>query len=256
MPRVAGSLRALLTNIIDYAGLFPPAALPFEIVAERYRGFQASPESWMLNRLVLTVGMLPKSGGNPDWRITLLADSDPGPLPPQVESIESKSVDFVSDRPVYYEAPVKEIVRGFAKIRTGGLAPEAIPSAETVARFLTEAAARRIPFKATAGLHHAIRSARALTYAADSPRAAMHGFLNVFAAAVLAWHGAEAALLVELLEDPNPDAFYFADDALLWRDVRMTTEQIAGARREFAHSFGSCSFEEPVSELRELGLLP
>jgi hypothetical protein len=31
---------------------------------------------------------------------------------------------------------------------------------------------------------------------------------------------------------------------------------VKAARREFSHSFGSCSFEEPVTELRELALLP
>jgi hypothetical protein len=84
----------------------------------------------------------------------------------------------------------------------------------------------------------------------------MHGFLNVFAAAVLAWHGAETPLLVELLEESAATALQFSDDALVWRGHRVTTAQIAEARREFAHSFGSCSFEEPVTELRALGLLP
>ena len=41
-----------------------------------------------------------------------------------------------------------------------------------------------------------------------------------------------------------------------WRSHRIGTEQLRSARSEFAHSFGSCSFEEPVGELRELGLLP
>jgi len=36
---------------------------------------------------------------------------------------------------------------------------------------------------------------------------------------------------------------------------RLTASQIDSARREFAHSFGSCSFEEPIDGLRELGLL-
>jgi hypothetical protein len=84
----------------------------------------------------------------------------------------------------------------------------------------------------------------------------MHGFLNVFAAAVLAWHGAGAPLLIELLEERAAATLQFSDDALVWRGHRVTTAQIAEARRAFAHSFGSCSFEEPVSELRELGLLP
>jgi hypothetical protein len=33
-------------------------------------------------------------------------------------------------------------------------------------------------------------------------------------------------------------------------------DEIAEARERFAHSFGSCSFEEPLADLRALGLLP
>jgi hypothetical protein len=250
--RVADAFRALLANLIDYAGLYPPASLPLEAVLERYRGFRASPESWMLNRLVLPAVRLPEARLDPAWRITLLVDDDPGPLPPQIETLETRSLYLESALPVYYEAPIGDPMRAFAKVRTGGLTPDAIPSANALAEFLS----RRVPFKATAGLHHPLRSERPLTYALDSPRAPMHGFLNVFAAAVLAWHGAAAPLLVELLEERAASALEFSDDALVWRGHRVTTAQIAEARRAFAHSFGSCSFEEPVTELRELGLLP
>jgi hypothetical protein len=249
---VADALRALLANLIDYAGLYPPASLPLEVVLERYRGFRASPESWMLNRLVLPAARLPEARLDPAWRVTLLVEDDPGPLPTQVETLETKNLNLESTLPVYYEAPLVDLSRAFAKVRTGGLTPDAIPSAAALAEFLS----RRVPFKATAGLHHPLRSERPLTYALDSPRAPMHGFLNVFAAAVLAWHGAGAPLLIELLEERAAATLQFSDDALVWRGHRVTTAQIAEARRAFAHSFGSCSFEEPVSELRELGLLP
>src|SRR6185436_8562609 len=119
--------------------------------------------------------------------------------------------------PTYYELPLSEIPGGLAKVRTGALTPEAIPSPESLAAFLADAAARRLAFKATAGLHHPLRSNRALTYAIDTPRAAMHGFLNVFAAAAFAWHGTEPAALVDLLQETDITAFRFDDDALDWR---------------------------------------
>jgi hypothetical protein len=255
MARVPAALRALLTELIDYAGLYPPAALPLPIVEERYQGFRASPEAWMLHRLVLPVGKLPEAHLDPAARVTLLAEADPGALPPQVESIETKSAAEFS-LPVYRELPLDRIHDGFAKVRTGGLTPEAIPSAEELGAFLCAAAARKLPFKATAGLHHPIRSVRPLTYALDSPEAPMHGFLNVFGAAAMAWHGMDLGHVVELLEERDPEALVFTDDEFLWNGHRLTTDQVAGARREFAHSFGACSFEEPVSELRGLGLLP
>jgi hypothetical protein len=158
--------------------------------------------------------------------------------------------------PTYCEAPLDEITDAYAKVRTGGLTPDIIPSSEAVAQFLHQAAGRRIPFKATAGLHHPIRSERALTYAAHSPRAVMHGFVNVFVAAAFAWMGADRRLLIDILNESDPAAFHFLDGEMLFRRMSLGTSQIAEARQDFAHSFGSCSFEEPVSDLKELGWLP
>ena len=57
-----------------------------------------------------------------------------------------------------------------AKVRTGGVTADAFPSAEQLARFLAACVAHRVAFKATAGLHHAVR------------RREDHGFLNILAA--------------------------------------------------------------------------
>jgi hypothetical protein len=78
----------------------------------------------------------------------------------------------------------------------------------------------------------------------------------VFTAAAFAWHNADRGLLVSVLNEEDSRAFEFAGDELRWRGRRLTAEQIQTARREFAHSFGSCSFEEPVADLRESGYLP
>jgi hypothetical protein len=252
--RLAPPLKALLANLIDYAGLYPPAGLPLEIVIERYRCFLASPDGWILNRLVLPAAKLAEAPPEEKWRVTLLVDDEPGPLPAQVETLETKSAHRLS-LPTYCEAPLDEISGAFAKIRTGGLTPDAIPGTQQIAQFLHAAAARKLAFKATAGLHHALRAMRALTYAPDSPRATMHGFLNVFTAAAFAWQGAELGLLADLLNETEAGAFQFGGKALEWRGHKLTNEQIAAARRDFAHSFGSCSFEEPISDLRALNLL-
>jgi hypothetical protein len=254
MGMMTRSLRALLANLIDYAGLYPPAALPVDRVAENYKRYLDLPESWMLNRLVLPLSKLKEFEVDRRWRITLLVDDEPGSLPEQVETFETKGVRLLL-LPTYCEAPLDQVRNAFAKVRTGGLTPDAIPSSHAVADFLLRAAARRIPFKATAGLHHPIRSEQALTYAADSPRAVMHGFVNVFIAAALAWHGMDRALLLEVLNETSPSGFEFHEGGLGWRGHRLSTTQIETARRDFAHSFGSCSFDEPVADLRKLGWL-
>jgi hypothetical protein len=188
-------------------------------------------------------------------RITLLVDDEAGPLPQQVETLETKGTRRLS-LPTYCEAPLSEISGAFAKVRTGGLTPESIPPSKDLADYLAAAADRRQPFKATAGLHHPVRSMRPLTYAQDSPRAIMHGFLNVFVAAAFAWHGTECNVLLDVLNETEADVFAFGPKSLEWRGRTLSTEQIADARRNFAHSFGSCSFEEPIGDLRALGLLP
>ena len=83
----------------------------------------------------------------------------------------------------------------------------------------------------------------------------VYGFINVFAAAAFAWHGAGRDLLTAILTEEDSNAFEFTEDELRWRGRRLTCAQVQIARAEFAHSFGSCSFEEPVADLHELGYL-
>jgi hypothetical protein len=229
------SLQALLTNLIDYAGLYPPAALPLTSVLSNYQRYLDSPQAWMLNRLVLPVDKIHVIQPADRWRLTLLVDREPGPLPSYVETLETKS-DARLSLPTYCEVPLDQLTGGYAKIRTTD------PSSATLAAFLHEAAARRVPFKATAGLHHAIR-------------AEMHGFINLFGAAAFAFQGMDREELRQALDETDPEAFIFRDAHLQWRGHTTSTAEIEDTRRNFAHSFGSCSFEEPVDELRALGLL-
>ena len=221
MPRMPDSLRALLANLIDYAGLYPPAGLALPAVLENYETYLASPESRMLNRLVLPAAKLPEAPLGDNWRVTLLVEGEPGPLPAQVETLETRLPHRVS-LPTYCEASIGGIQGGFAKVRTGGLTPETIPSSEALADFLGEAASRHIAFKATAGLHHPIRSLHPLTYAPDSPCATMHGFVNVFVAAAFAWQGAERDAILDVLNEGDAGAFQFLTGELRWHGRSIT----------------------------------
>lgn len=143
-----------------------------------------------------------------------------------------------------------------AKIRTGHVNPELIPPIEHLARFIDTCAQAGVAFKATAGLHHAIRGEYKLTYEPDSDRAMMHGYLNVFIASALA-HGKRIsrAEIEAVLAETDASKFTFNDDTIGWRDHTITSDQIVAARERFAGSFGSCSFDEPTGELDELGLM-
>jgi hypothetical protein len=136
-----------------------------------------------------------------------------------------------------------------AKIRTGGLEAAAFPSPDQVASFLIAAREAGVSWKATAGLHHPLRRFR------QEVGTKMHGFLNVFCGAALAFAGRDEATLVRILNEEEAAAFRFTDDAFTWRDHRLDRASLARARAEFALSFGSCSYLEPVEDLKALGLL-
>lgn len=136
----------------------------------------------------------------------------------------------------------------YAKLRTGGITADAFPPLHDLRDFLLDCARRRLPWKATAGLHHACRAAYRLTYEPDSPSGVMHGFVNVGVAASLAWAGASADGLDAVLADPRPMA-WLAGDAVVWNGRRLELDTLVECRARFFRSFGSCSFDEPAGEL-------
>jgi hypothetical protein len=83
----------------------------------------------------------------------------------------------------------------------------------------------------------------------------MHGFLNLLIASALAWHGACKAVVQGALEERDPDSLRFEDDRAGWREHWLSFNELAAARAEFITGFGSCSFDEPVAEMKALGLL-
>jgi hypothetical protein len=141
-----------------------------------------------------------------------------------------------------------------AKIRAGGVKAEAFPSPARLARFLARASAAHVPVKATAGLHHAIRGDRRLTYEDDSASTTMHGFVNLVLAATLLTAGRIDEDLAEaLLDDHRAEVFKFGGRAGSWLNAVVTYTEIGHARRVLLRSVGSCSFDEPVSELTSRG---
>jgi hypothetical protein len=143
----------------------------------------------------------------------------------------------------------------FAKIRTGGITTEAFPEPETILRFLICARDAGVSFKATAGLHHPLRGRYPMTYEEDAELGTMTGFLNLFltAAAVHTDIGTGEEWLA-LLTEEGADAFSFPKASIRWRDLELPVAAIVAARHDFARSYGSCSFEEPIDGLRALAI--
>jgi len=139
--------------------------------------------------------------------------------------------------------------------RINGVVPGSIPATEHVARFIRACYAANVGFKATAGLHHPLRSEHGLSYEADAPRDVMHGFLNVFLTAAFHYNGLTARDTIDLLNATTLDGITMDDDKLAWREYVVTRNEVSTVRRRFATAFGSCSFTEPVDDLINLELL-
>ncbi|HEX6968757.1 MAG TPA: hypothetical protein VF174_08120 [Micromonosporaceae bacterium] len=128
-------------------------------------------------------------------------------------------------------------VRIAAKFRTGGLTADLFPSPMELAAVITACRDRRLPFKLTAGLHHAIRHTDPAT---GFPH---HGYLNVLAAGLAAARGGEAGEVTEWLEKV---------------EAAPLVEAVAARRHETRPlwiGYGSCSIDEPLEDLIGLGLL-
>jgi hypothetical protein len=322
----------MFEQLIDYAGLFPPARLDMKQVVENYDRYRHGEHAWMLGRLICPaarmdefgdcfqhvkfgaadtpwrISALGKGGQNaedlfsavgsdleairelvarfpgrivvdayecrlPTWRVdaghrSRLADTlarvaaridvdAPALLNPFFEiSFEGDwrrtAPDTIAILASHNERrpPVEKCGRFGAKIRTGGVTADLFPDPERVACFIQACHMNGVAFKATAGLHHPVRHFNTTV----STR--MHGFLNVFGAATLAQEYDMTAMeITRVLEDEATGNFSFGDGHFSWTSRRAGIDTITAARRDLATSYGSCSFEEPIADLRELGML-
>ena len=142
-----------------------------------------------------------------------------------------------------------------AKIRMGGITPEAFPPPSTVVQMLSALAKLRLPFKATAGLHHPIRSTQPLTYNPQSETSTMHGFVNLCCAAAVLYFGGNEQHAEDILKDEDRASWRIDNESLQWRHLKWTKDQLATLRRDFFIGIGSCSFEEPIHDLEAFGWL-
>lgn len=143
-----------------------------------------------------------------------------------------------------------------AKLRTGGVVPEAFPTSSGIVRFVQTCMAANVPFKATAGLHHPIRSFRPLTYEENSVNGTMHGFLNLFLMTGFARDGYRRSFLEGVMEEEFEEVFQFSETGAKWRDeFELNLYAIEQTRKLGIRSFGSCSFDEPIADLQKLGIL-
>lgn len=302
MPR---SLRSLLTGIIDYAGIYPPAKLPFEESLRNYVDYSVSAFHWLVGSFVcpvdklaelkareheyaklekLPIALIGRGGSNPEELTThCLEDyeifdslrssqweahsyefkisSDLAGSASLTEALNEAAEGCPASK-VFCEIPIIELTRDqidsaiksisitkrtFVKFRLGGANAQAFPDTETLAGAIESAASAGIGVKFTAGLHHPFYHMDKLL------NVRMHGFLNVFCAAVLAKaHALESQTIEAILMEMDRGEFCFDDDGIKVGNIGANIAQIHSGRA-FAVGFGSCSVMEPIEDLQNLG---
>ena len=220
---------ALLGELIDHAPLFPPASLPLDEALAEHDRARGGEHAWMLRRFVAPASRLAELDGD-DLRLSVVIDLPAVLDDPRVEAVEVPpgKDERPNAREVYLEGRIEP---GYgAKVRCGGAR---VPPVEELGAFIRACREQGVVFKATAGLHHAL------------PSGGEHGFLGLLAACVF---GDEEQAL-------RDDAFELDAESFRWSGREAGPDELARVRRELFSGIGSCSFDEPVDELRALGIL-
>ena len=295
------SVKALLSSIVDYAGLFPPAQLDLREAMANYAKYRISPNNWMLGRFVLPASRLEEFEALlpafplKQWSLSVIISGD---LELEIERVQLlnnrnkiaiTALEFPPIQPQeikrlvsflpakidsFFEIPLNADLEVYmsvlqhtaasAKIRTGGTTTAAFPSINQLSQCIFSFAKAQVSFKATAGLHHPLAANHRLTSDVDSPSTTMQGFLNVAVlAAFVYWQKVTPEDALELLKESSIDGFQFNADSISWsdspkerlRDRHLNLTELKEARQRFFRSFGSCSFQEPIEDLKHLKLL-
>lgn len=270
------SLNPLVARLCDDAAIFPPGLKPLPEAVPDHRAHLASSHAELVGPFIVSADRLDElaplvAGGEP-FDLTVTVPGGPAAVPsvlaavpPElrlvglevvpvglggaevVEALDELALDLGIT--VWVEIPRDERrprmiatlagTRYRAKFRTGGVRAELYPDETELGDAILACAAARVPFKATAGLHHAVRNT-------DDRGFEQHGFANILAATRLAVEGAEPAAVRAALADRDPDS--------VAARLKLTDAESAAVRAAFA-SFGTCSIDEPRDELAGLGLL-
>ena len=212
----------LIEGLVDDAGLFPPTSLSMAAALERHRAVQ---HPMLTGRFLVPGDRLAElsdlldapidvhvigPGTTTDDRIRVLAREgrEPGEMPCYVEGSDPGGC--------------------YGKVRCAGI------SDEDLARFIEVSARESRPFKATAGLHRAVRGWDGEGF---------HGYLNVLIAVAFAINGGRALAAIQE-----------SDPAVLVAEAHRLSDDQVTAVRWLLHSYGSCDTLQPYTDAQELGL--
>lgn len=169
-------------------------------------------------------------------------------------AVAGASLAEITDRvAAVAEARERQGLRVGAKVRCGGLQPGMVPTLPQLATFLVATRAHGLPFKATAGLHHAFTSTRG-----DDGTVDHVGFVSLLLASLATGAGdLDAAAVDDLLARTDTTGLELADERLVvpvdGKDsLDLDAEAITAARYRGFVAFGTCSFTEPAHDAQRL----
>ncbi|MFB9963947.1 hypothetical protein [Sinosporangium siamense] len=250
----------LFERLVDDAGLFPPTSLPMDEALARHARDLSGRSPVLTHLFLCPATRLGQLADRPPPHIGLILDK--GELP-GTNSLNIVSIDLpaqgteplvneclATGLPVYVEpdrcapgwlaavAALKHTPGLAAKVRCGGVTPEMFPTPEELGSFIEICVDLGLPFKATAGLHHAVRH---YDPELDVYR---HGFLNILLATCAA------------VQRESPfEILASAESEDLVKAAHAVPVETARRARELMVSYGSCSTSTPIAELRALGLI-
>nr|WP_083466523.1 hypothetical protein [Kibdelosporangium sp. MJ126-NF4] len=249
---IAAHLEMRSSNRAAVMGLFlcPASRLP-ELITELIK---ARPVKPVALSLVIDTGLggVPKALSIVESRTELLAlrmvempapsDVDDQWLERVSEFVPEDVIRVIEPRrggPDWLESIRRVAVHGsWPKLRCGGLSQQAFPTVEEISDFLSVVSTGGVSFKATAGLHNAVR------HTDDETGFTHHGFLNLLVATSRSLSGGDVH-----------EALNSTDSEALAKEASELSEAASHAVRGVFASYGSCSLAEPVADLEQLGLL-
>lgn len=285
--------RAAFASLVDYAGLFPPAALGLPEAVSEYERARNAPHAWMLGRFVVPAARLEEladaaTGSTP---VCAIVGGDLAPAilaaphdPLHVEALEVALAQLQAARDTY-DAPIGQLAAMRAKLRLEAVAtyveiPRDRRWRESLQGVSASLARHRLRAKIRCGGDSAtsypsceevaafviamiennvrFKATAGLHHPLRHSDAAsglmMHGFVNLLTGVLLARAGELDAVEAAIAEE-EPGVFAFEPETLRWRSYRFDTQAVAAARSAAFVGLGSCSFSDPVDDLTALGAI-
>ncbi|WP_037345533.1 hypothetical protein [Sciscionella sediminilitoris] len=269
-----GAAVSLFHGFLDDAAVFPPGLKPLARAVSDHPVHRGAGYGKLVGPLILAAPALAELGALPvdsvPLELAITAPRGPAQLPEALRRAADLPVRVVAfevavpedlpvaefftglepagEVPVFVEIPrdarQAEVIANcasaghHAKFRTGGVRAELYPDEPELAAALLAVVRAGLAFKATAGLHHALRNTDKDTGFEQ------HGFLNLLLATAAAVRGAPLQELITVLAE--------RDGARIAEAISTVDSSVRAVFR----SFGTCSITEPVTELADLGLIP